>query len=85
MPELLTCGALVEARQCAHLSDNIPLIAQLILPHEVGLFKLHLSQDGHVGVDPDPQERGVSTAGVMKGSGGRRGLVWGEGMEWLSR
>lgn len=68
--ELLTCAALVETRKCAHLSDNIPLVAELILPHEVGLFKLHLSQDRHVGVDPDPQQRGVSTAGVMKGSKG---------------
>lgn len=69
----LTGGALVETRQCAYLSDNIPLIAELILPHEVGLFKLHLPKDGHVGVDPDPQERGVSAAGVMKGSGGGGG------------
>lgn len=68
--EVLTTGALVETRKCAHLSDNIPLVAQLILPHKVGLFKLHLPQDGHVGVDADPQERGVSTAGVMKDIGG---------------
>lgn len=64
----------------AHLSDNIPLVAELILPHEVGLFKLHLSQNGHVGVDADPQKRGVSTAVVTKGSGEREGLVSGRGV-----
>lgn len=66
------CGALVETRQEAHLSDNIPLVAELVLPHKVGLFKLHLPQDGHVGVDADPQQRGVGTAGVMEV---RRGKV----------
>ena len=46
----------------AHLCDHIPLIAQLVLPHEVRLLELHLPQNGHVWIDPDPEERGVSTA-----------------------
>lgn len=48
----------------AHLCNYIPLIAQLILPHEVSLFKLHLPQNGHVWVNPDPEERRVSTADI---------------------
>lgn len=50
----------------AHLCNYIPLIAQLILPHEVSLLKLHLPQNGHVGVNPDPEERRVSTADVTR-------------------
>lgn len=46
----------------SHLCYYIPLIAQLILPHEVRLLKLHFPQNRHVWVDPDPQERRVSTA-----------------------
>lgn len=46
----------------ADLCDHIPLISELILPHEVSLLKLHLPQDGHVRVNADPQERRVGTA-----------------------
>lgn len=67
----------------AHLCNHVPLIAQLILPHEVGLLKLHLPQDGHVWVDPDPQQRRVSTAegtGVSEGGakpgGTKRDMNW---------
>lgn len=60
----------------AHLCNHVPLIAQLVLPHEVRLLKLHLPQDGHVWVDPDPQQRRVSTAegtGDGEGGGGKPG------------
>lgn len=58
----------------AHLSNYIPLIAQLILPHEVSLLKLHFPQNGHVRVNPDPEKRRVSTAEVTgdKHSEGRK-------------
>ena len=49
----------------AHLCNYISLIAQLILPHEVSLFKLHLPQNGHVWVNPDPEKRRVSTADII--------------------
>lgn len=48
-----------------HLGNYIPLVAQLILPHEVSLLKLHLPQNGHVWVNPNPQKRRVGTADVM--------------------
>ena len=46
----------------SYLCNHIPLIAQLILPHKVCLFKLHFPQNGHVRVNSDPEERRVSTA-----------------------
>lgn len=48
--------------ELAHLCNYVPLVAQLILPHEISLLKLHLPQDGHVWINPDPQQRRVSTA-----------------------
>ena len=49
-------------KQRAYLCHHIPLEAELVLPHEVRLLKLHLPEDRHVGVDADPQERRVGTA-----------------------
>lgn len=59
----------------AHLCNYIPLIAQLILPHEVSLLKLHLPQNGHVWVNPDPEERRVSTVDVTEDNHIREGKV----------
>lgn len=42
------------------LSNNISLIAELILPHKISLLKLHLPQDGHIWVYPYPQQKGIS-------------------------
>lgn len=50
----------------ADLCDYIPLVAQLELPHEVRLLKLHLPQNGHVWVDPDPEERRVGAAEAQR-------------------
>lgn len=69
-------GASQPVRPSAHLCNHVPLVAQLILPHEVGLLKLHFPEDGHVRVDADPEQRRVGTAegaGEAGETKGRRG------------
>lgn len=64
------------ARPSAHLCNHVSLVAELILPHEVGLLKLHFPEDGHVRVDADPEQRRVGTAegaGEAGETKGRRG------------
>ena len=43
------------------LCHNIPLIAELILPHKIRLLKFYFPQYRHVWVYPYPQQRRIST------------------------
>ena len=45
------------------LRRDVPLVPQLVLPLEVRLKDLHGSDQLHVGIDPDPKNRGIAERG----------------------
>ena len=52
-------GEALQGRDGLLLRHHVPLVAELVLPHEVRLLRVRPPQHRHVRVDPDPQQRGV--------------------------